>query len=96
MLLAESRASSSVNGFSEFLDLFLRNYRADNPKAIDWKGTSTELLLALQNDASLQSSVKMFVSNSRSLGRMLASLAATGDKVERKTHDGVTIWRIKL
>ena len=96
MLLAESRASSSAHGFSEFLELFLRNFRSDNPADKEWKGTSTDLLLALQNDASLQSSVRMFVSNSRSLGRMLASLAATDEKVERKTHDGLTIWRIKL
>lgn len=96
MLLAESRASSSVHGFQEFLELFLKNYRSDHPEETEWKGTATELLLAIQNDASLSGSVKMFVSNSRALGRMLASLAVTGDMVERKTHDGYTVWRIKL
>lgn len=96
MLLAESRASSSAHGFSEFLELFLKNFKSDNPKATEWRGTSTDLLLAFGNDASLASSVKMFVSNSRSLGRMLASLGATGEKVERKTYDGFTVWKIKL
>lgn len=96
MLLSESRAASSVHGFSEFLGLFLKNYKADHPTEVAWKGTATSLLLALQNDAELTNSVRMFVPSSRALGRMLASLCATNEGVERKSLDGSTLWKIAL
>lgn len=96
MLLAESRSSSGSHEFSEFLDLYLKQYSKDHPEATEWAGTATELLLAFQNDASLRDSVKMFVPSSRALGKMLASLSSTDERLKRRIVRGTTIWKITL
>jgi len=96
MLLAESRSSSGSHEFSEFLDLYLKQYAKDHPEATEWAGTATELLLAFQNDASLRDSVKMFVPSSRALGRMMASLSSTDERLKRRIVRGTTIWKITL
>jgi len=95
-LLQESRSSSGSHEFSEFLDLYLKQYSKDHPEATEWAGTATELLLAFQNDASLRDSVKMFVSGARALGRMLASLSSTDERLKRRIVRGTTIWKITL
>jgi hypothetical protein len=96
ILLQESRSSSGSHEFSEFLDLYLKQYSKDHPEATEWAGTATELLLAFQNDASLRDSVKMFVPTSRALGRMLASLSSTDERLKRRIVRGTTIWKITL
>ena len=98
LLLAESKASSSVHSFREYMDEFLLQYREDHPTETHWKGSAIKLLLAFQNDAKLSSSMKMFIPNSRHMGRMLASLATMeGSKVKRSLLlNGITQWKIEL
>jgi len=98
LLLAESKASSRVHSFQEFLDEFLLQYKEDHPEETYWKGSAIKLLLAFQNDAKLSSSMKMFIPNSQALGRMLASLSVLkGSKVKRLLLlDGITQWQIGL
>lgn len=98
LLLAESKASSNVHSFREYLDEFLIQYREDHPEETHWKGSALKLLLAFQNDAKLVNSLKMFVSNSRHMGKMLASLSVLeGSKVQRLLRlDGITQWEIEL
>jgi len=98
LLLAESKASSSVHSFLEFLEVFLFQYKHDHPTSTHWKGSAIELLLAFQNDAKLSTSMRMFVPNSRALGRMLASLSAMeGSRVKRLLLlNGITQWKIEL
>mgnify|MGYP003346644085 CR=1 FL=1 len=98
MLLAESRASSSVHSFLEFLDVFLYQYKKDNEAQTHWKGSAIELLLAFQQDAKLAQSVKMFVPSSRMLGRLLASLSVLDNtRVKRLLLlNGITQWEIEL
>jgi hypothetical protein len=98
LLLEESRASSANYSFFEYLDVFLRQYKADHPDKTEWRGPAIDLLLAFQNDAKLSSSVKMFISNSRHLGKMLASLSVIkGSGVRRMLKlDGITQWQIDL
>jgi hypothetical protein len=96
ILLQESRSSSGSHEFSEFLDLYLRQYAKDHPDDEEWSGTATELLLAFQNDASLRDSVKMFIHGARALGRMLANLSSTDERLKRRIVRGTTIWKISL
>jgi len=98
MLLAESKASSRVHSFQEFLDEFLMQYKQDHPEETLWKGSAIKLLLAFQNDAKLSSTMKMFIPNSQALGRMLASLSVLkGSRVKRLLLlDGITQWQIGL
>ena len=98
LLLAESRASSSVHSFLEFLDVFLFQFKKDNPAETHWKGSAIELLLAFQQDAKLSQSVKMFVPSSRMLGRLLASISVLDNtRVKRLLLlNGITQWEIEL
>ena len=98
LLLAESRASSANHSFMEYLDVFLRQYKADHPEETSWKGPAIDLLLAFQNDAKLSGSVKMFISSSRHLGKMLANLSVIkGSGIKRLLKlDGITQWQIEL
>jgi hypothetical protein len=98
MLLAESRASSSIHSFLEFIEEFLLQYKQDHPKEAHWTGSALQLLLAFQNDAKLAGSVRMFISNSRQMGKMLASLSVLeGSRIQRLLHyNGITQWKIGL
>lgn len=98
LLLAESRASSANHSFMEYLDVFLRQFKADHPDETHWKGPAIDLLLAFQNDAKLSGSVKMFISSSRHLGKMLANLSVIkGSGIKRRLKlDGITQWQIEL
>jgi hypothetical protein len=96
ILLQESRSSSGSHEFSEFLDLYLKQYAKDHTDEVEWSGTATELLLGFQNDASLRDSVKMFIHGARALGRMLANLSSTDERLKRKIVRGTTIWKISL
>jgi hypothetical protein len=96
ILLQESRSSSGSHEFSEFLDLYLKQYAKDHPDYEEWSGTATELLLGFQNDASLRDSVKMFIHGARALGRMLANLSSTDERLKRRIVRGTTIWKISL
>lgn len=98
LLLAESRASSSIHSFLEFIEEFLLQYKQDHPAETHWTGSALQLLLAFQNDAKLAGSVRMFISNSRQMGKMLASLSVIeGSRVQRLLHyNGITQWKIEL
>jgi hypothetical protein len=78
------------------LDLYLKQYAKDHPDYEEWSGTATELLLGFQNDASLRDSVKMFIHGARALGRMLANLSSTDERLKRRIVRGTTIWKISL
>jgi hypothetical protein len=98
MLLEESKASSRVTSFIEYLDVFLQQYKADHPSEEHWKGSAIDMLLAFQNDAKLSTSMKMFVPNAQALGRMLRNISVMqGSGVRRLNFlNGILQWQIDL
>lgn len=93
-LLEAARFTTKSHDFLELLRRFLKMYFQDNPKAMEWKGTATDLLVDIQ----LHESLKEISRNLKtvSIGRSLGQLMGQGAYPisNDRTHDGQA-WVIR-
>lgn len=75
-MVADARANSSSTEFSELLDMWKAEYfKSVDAKVMKWQGTSSELMVDLQNTETLKELTRSTVRTTTQLGRYLSQLS---------------------